>query len=115
MRKTLRLLVLVGSVLGLAQCKKDGGACEEKLQLKVEELRNKPKQNPAAEIWEYTYQGRRVYTISADCCDQYNTAYDECLNPICAPSGGFTGKGDGRCPDFSSAATNGKLVWRDPR
>ncbi|RPD50488.1 hypothetical protein DNI29_03360 [Hymenobacter sediminis] len=102
-------------MLSLTQCKEDKDVCEEKIQLKIEELRGKPKQNPAAEIWEYTYQGQRVYTISANCCDQYNMVYDECLNPICAPSGGLSGKGDGRCPDFSSAATDGKLVWRDPR
>jgi len=85
------------------------------IQKKIAELKAQPKANPAYEVWAYKYQGQTVYLISAPCCDNYNTVYDECLNVLCAPSGGFTGRGDGLCPDFNEKATDKKLVWRDPR
>lgn len=86
-----------------------------KIQAKIAELKAQPKANPAYEVWECKYQGQKVYLVSADCCDQFVTVYDACLNLLCAPSGGFTGRGDGQCPDFNEKATDKKLVWRDPR
>jgi len=86
-----------------------------KLEAKIAELKAQPKANPAYEVWEYKYQGQRVYLISAPCCDNYTTLYDACLNVLCAPSGGFTGRGDGLCPDFNEKATDKKLIWRDQR
>ena len=92
-----------------AQCPPDG------IKAKIAELQAQPKANPSYEIWEYKYQGQKVYLITADCCDQYTTVYDACLHTLCAPSGGFTGRGDGLCPEFNKQATDKKLVWRDPR
>ncbi|GAA4500578.1 hypothetical protein GCM10023172_21000 [Hymenobacter ginsengisoli] len=86
------------------------------LARKIAELQAKPKGNPAYAIWAYTWNGQQVYLASDQtCCDQYLTLYDACFNPLCAPSGGISGKGDGRCPDFYQQATNQQLVWRDPR
>ena len=85
------------------------------IQAKIAELKAKPKANPAYEVWAYKYQGHKVYLVTADCCDQYSTLYDECMQVLCAPSGGFTGRGDGHCPQFAQEATDKKLVWRDPR
>jgi hypothetical protein len=34
---------------------------------------------------------------------------------MCAPDGGFTGKGDGKCTYFFDARTNEKLIWEDER
>lgn len=113
--KTLLFLLFFWAALGLVQCQKEDTACPAAIEQKIRELQQQPKQNPAAEVREYRYQGRRVYTITAACCDQFNSVYDECLNVICAPSGGITGKGDGRCPDFAREATNERLVWRDAR
>ena len=42
--------------------------------------------------------GQIVYLHMAPCCDQFNKAYDADGRYLCAPSGGFTGQGDGRCP-----------------
>ena len=44
---------------------------------------------------------RRVYYFIASCCDQFNRLYDADGRFICAPSGGFTGAGDGQCPDWA--------------
>ena len=108
------ILALVGLSLTLAGCSKDDGL-PNAIQAKIAELKRQPKQNPPAEIHSYLYQGQVVYTISSNCCDQFNYVYDKDLNIICAPSGGFTGRGDGRCPDFAARATQEHLVWRDPR
>lgn len=42
--------------------------------------------------------GRPVYLSMSPCCDQFNKLYDADGRFICAPSGGLTGQGDGRCP-----------------
>jgi hypothetical protein len=62
-------------------------------------------------IDQYTWISRTVYLFTADCCDQFNTVYDDSCKAICAPSGGFTGKGDGKCPDFEKEAKFVKMVW----
>ncbi|MCW3107763.1 MAG: hypothetical protein JWQ09_2269 [Segetibacter sp.] len=71
--------------------------------------------NPPAEIHEYENEGKKVYAISANCCDQFTTVVDANCNYICAPSGGFTGRGDGKCPDFFNKAKHIRLVWKDER
>ncbi len=85
------------------------------IQQKIDQIKKQPKWNPPAQIDEYLYNGKKVYLISADCCDQYITLVDENCNYICAPSGGITGKGDGKCTDFNEKATFVKQVWKDDR
>ena len=58
---------------------------------------------------------KKVYYFSSNCCDQYNMVYDEKCNPVCAPSGGITGKGDMKCADFNEKAEKVRLVWKDER
>jgi hypothetical protein len=56
---------------------------------------------PPACIQRYTYHDQVVfYTPIPGCCDRTSTLYDRCGTILCAPDGGYTGKGDGRCPDF---------------
>ncbi|TGE09941.1 DUF6970 domain-containing protein [Hymenobacter fodinae] len=81
----------------------------------IEQLKQKPKQNPAVEVTQYTYKGNTVYLVTGGCCDNFNYLFDHCGNVLCAASGGPAGKGDGRCTDFSTTATNPVLLWRDPR
>ena len=45
------------------------------------------------------YQGRVAYLIISPCCDQFNYLYDAQGRTLCAPSGGITGRGDGRCAE----------------
>ncbi|SNC75720.1 hypothetical protein SAMN06265337_3021 [Hymenobacter gelipurpurascens] len=81
----------------------------------IEQLKQQPKQTPAAEVTQYTYQGRTVYLVTGGCCDNYNYLFDTCGNVLCAASGGQSGNGDGRCADFSKNASNPVLLWHDPR
>lgn len=55
--------------------------------------------------------GRPVYLFNAPCCDQFNRLYDGDGRYICAPTGGFTGQGDGRCPDW----VHTDLLWKQLR
>ena len=85
------------------------------IQQRIEEIKKETVWNPPAEVYEYEYNGKTVFYISSDCCDHFNTVIDENCNPVCAPSGGITGKGDGKCPDFNSMAKKVRVVWKDER
>ena len=81
----------------------------------IEKYKAEPVGNPPQSIWRYEYQGQVVYYVPAQCCDMYSTLYAADGNVICAPNGGFDGKGDGRCEDFLSQRTQEQLIWQDPR
>jgi len=74
---------------------------------KMEQEHNYP-----VEIWKYDWNGKTVYYSIADCCDQFNHLLDEDGKVICSPNGGYTGNGDGKCPDFWNEKKNGKLIWK---
>ena len=44
------------------------------------------------------YGGNSAYLIPSPCCDKFDYFYDSRGVILCAPSGGFTGRGDGICP-----------------
>jgi hypothetical protein len=85
------------------------------IQAKIDSIKKEPRYNPPAEVMEYDYKGRRVFLFTSDCCDNYNSLFDESCNYICAPTGGFSGKGDMKCNDFGEIAKLVKLVWKDDR
>ncbi|WP_246113215.1 DUF6970 domain-containing protein [Segetibacter aerophilus] len=82
---------------------------------KIDSIKKDPVWNPPAEIYEYEYQGKKVYAISSNCCDFFNTVVDANCTYVCAPSGGFTGRGDGKCANFFKEAKQLRLVWKDER
>jgi hypothetical protein len=77
----------------------------------LKELIRTSKSEPQ-EISSYVYNGKTVYLVIPDCCDQYISLYDENCTYLCAPSGGLTGKGDGKCPDFYDKAIKGAQIWK---
>ncbi len=85
--------------------------CVEK---KIRKIQKASAQNPPAEAWQWKVDGKTYYYFNSSCCDQFNYLYDEKCNVVCAPDGGFTGKGDGNCPTFSGTIEK-KLVWKDMR
>ncbi|HLP79380.1 MAG TPA: hypothetical protein VK158_01990 [Acidobacteriota bacterium] len=46
------------------------------------------------------YNDQPVYYARSQCCDRLDFLYDQSGNAICSPSGGITGTGDGKCPDY---------------
>ena len=84
-------------------------ACIRKV---IDQAEKSPSPDSPVEINEYVYNNKTVYLFTAPCCDQFNVLYDTACNVICAPSGGFTGKGDGKCPDFDKNAKLVKQIWK---
>lgn len=46
----------------------------------------------------YVLGGQVYYEFIAPCCDRFNPMFDAYGKYICAPSGGYAGRGDGGCP-----------------
>ncbi len=74
-----------------------------------------PVANPPASLSKCTYNSEIVYYLPPRCCDIFSVLYDEQGEVICAPDGGFTGGGDGRCSDFFEERKNCELLWEDSR
>jgi hypothetical protein len=81
----------------------------------IRKFQSQPVGNPPQSIWRYAYRGQPVYYVPAQCCDQSSTLYDANGNVLCAPDGGLTGRGDGKCADFEAKRTGEKLIWQDTR
>ena len=62
-------------------------------------------------IMSYKYKGKTVYLAVMPCCDQMNLLLDSQGIQICAPSGGFSGHGDGKCPDFDKKKSAEKVLF----
>ena len=62
-------------------------------------------------IYRYKYQKHYVYFGYSDCCDMYNLLFDSDCHVLCAPNGGFSGAGDGKCPNFFKEATEKTELW----
>jgi hypothetical protein len=73
--------------------------------------------NPPASLSRCKYKGGAVYYLPPRCCDIPGVLYDENGIVICNPSGGLTGRGDGRCPDFFQEYEKRDcvVIWRDSR
>lgn len=85
------------------------------IKSKIDEIAAGEVWNPPAKIYCYSYSGQTVYYFPSRCCDIPSLLYDEDCNVICSPDGGYTGEGDGQCPDFFDTRTNGELIWEDTR
>ncbi|WP_111709674.1 DUF6970 domain-containing protein [Lutibacter citreus] len=84
------------------------------IENKIETIMNNNVTNPPTEVWKWVDNGATYFHITSDCCDQYNYLYNKNCKVLCSPDGGFTGKGDGNCPVFTSNIVK-TLVWQDDR
>jgi hypothetical protein len=72
--------------------------------------------SPPVYVDRYVYKNAFVfYTPIPGCCDQVSKVYDRCGTVVCSPDGGYTGNGDGRCPDFFGSAQGETRIWTAPR
>jgi len=85
-------------------------ACVQKL---IDDGNKETPSTAPIQVDEYLYKDKKVYLAIAQCCDFFNLLYDENCKEICAPTGGFTGKGDGKCPDFEKEAKLIKTIWKE--
>lgn len=113
----MKFILFLMAVLPLTnpRCIKAKPGLPDCIQSQIDAIRKQPKWNPPAEVNEYIFEGRTVYLFSSPCCDQHNKLYDIDCNYICAPSGGYTGRGDEKCTSFNEEAKHVRLVWKDDR
>lgn len=104
--------IIVALGCGNAAVEKETPAC---IKAEIERLKNAPVSSPPSKVYQYTYKGQTVYYIPPKCCDFPSMLFDDSCNVICSPDGGFSGNGDGKCPDFFNARSNEKLIWEDTR
>ena len=112
----IKIIILLGIVVLTINCKPsdlDIGA-PKCIENKIEEVLNKEVSNPPTQVWKWEVDGETFYYITSDCCDQFNNLYSENCDIVCAPDGGLTGQGDGKCPDFKGEIVQ-TLVWEDNR
>jgi hypothetical protein len=88
-------------VIGTPQCIYD----------KIREIQNQSGANSPREVWRMEIDAEtNYYLFVMDCCDQFNPVYDSNCNYVCAPSGGFSGQGDGNCPVWPENIER-VLIW----
>lgn len=85
------------------------------LQAKIWEFQSQPVTNPPRVVSKAVYGGKTVYYIAAICCDIPSQLLDEDGQLICYPSGGITGRGDGKCASFVVDKSALSTVWQDAR
>ncbi len=89
------------------------------LQRLIIQLQSEPVRNPPARIIRYTNARRSYYYMPPAAGDQFSALYNSVGREVCAPDGGITGAGDGKCPAFVprmlNSRTPGEVVWQDVR
>jgi hypothetical protein len=83
---------------------------------KIEEIKEQPVWNPPGKVRLWEAQGQSYYYIPARSGDITSQLMNAKCEPVCAPDGGFTGKGDGKCPAFVTGKQfKDRLLWEDER
>jgi hypothetical protein len=63
-------------------------------------------------VYELRYGDGVAYYVKAGCCDQLDPLVDARGVLVCYPSGGFTGRGDGKCLGALPPEAQRREVWR---
>jgi len=69
--------------------------------------------SPSARVEEWKVGNETYIYSTSDCCDHFNFLLNLECEVICAPDGGFSGMGDGNCPNLEGVEK--MLIWEDPR
>lgn len=116
MKNMMILSTLLAVILcGAATCAAKPPSSSIWLDRLVADFKAAPVANPPHRILSYRYRGETVYYIPPACCDQPSALYDEAGELLCAPDGGMTGRGDGRCADFHEQRSDELVFWSDTR
>ena len=85
------------------------------LEEKIKAMAADPNQGSPVSVTRYIYRQQTVYYMVSPCCDKFNIVYDSVCNILGYPDGGFSGKGDGKMPDFRKEASGEKVIWQIKR
>jgi len=61
-------------------------------------------------VARHVIDGNIYYYLRSPCCDAPNFLYDQNGKYVCAPDGGLSGLGDGRCPNLRLDHSSGVVV-----
>jgi len=62
----------------------------------------------------YSWNGSEHIVVDKGCCDMFVEVYETATcDYVCAPEGGLTAYGDGRCPTFYDEATFLETVYTE--
>jgi hypothetical protein len=87
----------------------------ECIKNKIQNLLVESITKPPATAISNVYKNEKVFQVTGNaCCDQGGVIFNKQCEVICATIG-FTGEDDGRCTDFSTAATQRTVIWEDKR
>ena len=108
----LAAVIMVCSSFQKKKAKKSAPVCAC-MQKKIAAYKKLDKADQPQRVVEYVYNGKKVYYVVAPCCDQFNQLYDANCKLLGSPDGGFTGKGDGKFPDFAEKRTKERVIWKN--
>lgn len=114
----MKVYLVVAGLLALLSCRQDEPtpttvpAC---IQTIIQQNGRLNASQSYVSITRYKYQKRYVYFGFSECCDAYDTLFDTTCQILCSPSGGFIGKGDGKCANFFKEATEETQIWQRPQ
>jgi hypothetical protein len=114
MKKIFALLIVI-VICSSFQKKKVKDTLPSCIKKKIEAYAKMAKHEQPQNVIEYEYKGKKVYYVTMPCCDFFNEVYDSSCNLLGHPDGGFTGKGDGKLPDFTAEKKKEKIVWQAPK
>lgn len=96
----------------LAGKMQNGTLIPDCIQSKIDSFKLKETHEMPQRVVAYEYKGKTVFYVEMPCCDFFNEVYDDKCNYLGAPDGGFTGKGDGKLPDFLVERKSEQLIWK---
>jgi hypothetical protein len=109
----MKLFSFIVFCLILSACKVD-----DRIKIKVlyecpENLIYMDEYDTPTELYQWTYKNKIYYYVRSSRYDGMNILYDSECNYICAPDGGLSGGGDGRCPfSCSDSSIIKELIWK---
>jgi hypothetical protein len=62
-------------------------------------------------VHRFTWEGGKGYLVTYPCCDRPEEIFDGDFNYLCAPWGGISGQGNGKCSETMRAGKNGELLF----
>jgi len=111
------LFVFLIMISAISSCRKDGKISKGCPQDLIDMIKEEPVRNPPSKVMKWTINNKIYYYIPPYCCDAMSQLYDDQCHLICAPDGGFSGGGDGRCPSFGIPFDSipKEIIWEDTR
>jgi len=107
MSRSTRLSATVGFIVLLLGCSSSNGRYVSPYSTKwvKQQIRAYEIKGASQVTGKVINAGKPFYLIASPCCDKFDYLYDTKGVILCAPYGGFTGRGDGSCPEVLRAAS----------